>query len=500
MPRPNILLITSDQQHWNTISCRNSEIKTPALDRLAKEGTLFTRAYCPNPTCTPTRSSIITGKHPREHGAWSLGTKLMETQHTVGEDFTAHNYRTALVGKAHFQQLFESGKYTSLESYPIMQDLDFWRNFNEPFYGFEHVELLRNHCDEAHAGQHYAIWMEEKGFDNWQDFFQAPTGSRASKDTRWEIPEELHYNNFISERTNALLEKYNNEDESFFLWASFPDPHPPYLVPDPWHDMYDSANLTVPHVTRGEHENNPEHFQMTQTEKPDFSAWDEDGQSMHGMHSHLSSDEDLAHNMAVYYGMMSYTDHHVGKILDKLDELGLADNTIVVYTTDHGHFFGQHGLIAKGPFMYEDMIKLPFLVRYPNHVPANMESNALQSLVDLAPTFLDFCDIEIPFEMTGKSQKENWLQGSHVRDHIICEHHHEPTTIHVKTYVNKRYKLTVYLNRDYGEVFDLELDPEELNNLWNDPEFQDLKNQLICELLHADMAKESMPMPRVCGA
>src|SRR5690348_18484979 len=125
MQRPNILLITSDQQHWNTLGTINPEISTPNLDRLASEGTQFSRSYCPNPTCTPTRASIITGKYPSQHGAWSLGTKLFEDEHTVGEEFQSAGYRTALVGKAHFQPLRTSDKYVSLESYPIMQDLNF---------------------------------------------------------------------------------------------------------------------------------------------------------------------------------------------------------------------------------------------------------------------------------------------------------------------------------------------------------------------------------------
>ena len=172
--RTNILLITSDQQHWDTLSCQGSEVNTPNLDRLAARGTLYQRAYCPNPTCTPTRASIITGKYPSQHGAYSLGTKLLESEHTVGEDFMAAGYRTAIVGKAHFQPLHGTDEFPSLEAYPILQDLDFWRSFDDPFYGFEHVELARNHTDEAHVGQHYAIWMEEKGLTNWKDYFRPP--------------------------------------------------------------------------------------------------------------------------------------------------------------------------------------------------------------------------------------------------------------------------------------------------------------------------------------
>ena len=138
--KTNVLLITSDQQHWNTLGQYNPEIQTPHLDRLAESGTTFSRAYCPNPTCTPTRASIITGQYPSQHGAYSLGTKLLESRHTVGEDFLQAGYRTSLIGKAHFQPLRESEEFSSLESYPILQDLDFWSEFDETFYGFEHIE------------------------------------------------------------------------------------------------------------------------------------------------------------------------------------------------------------------------------------------------------------------------------------------------------------------------------------------------------------------------
>ena len=175
--RPNILLITSDQHHFNALGFNNPEIETPNLDRLAAQGTIFDRAYTVNPTCTPTRASIITGKYPSQHGAWSLGTKLPESEHTVGEDFSAAGYRTALVGKAHLMPLRGTDEFPSLESYPLMQDLDFWRKFHGPFYGFEHVELARNHTDEGHVGQHYALWMEERGAENWREWFAPPTGT-----------------------------------------------------------------------------------------------------------------------------------------------------------------------------------------------------------------------------------------------------------------------------------------------------------------------------------
>lgn len=509
--KPNVLLITSDQQHWNTIGAFNKEISTPNLDRLVREGTNFSRAYCPNPTCTPSRASIITGMYPSQHGAWTLGTKLLEDRHTVGEDFTQAGYRTALVGKAHFQPLNTTEEYPSLEAYPILQDLDFWRSFHGPFYGFEHVELTRPHTNEAHIGQHYAAWLEEKGCHNWRDYFLPPTGTMDKSITyKWPIPEEYHYNTWIAERTNDLLEQYKNEEDSFFLWASFFDPHPEYLVPEPWDTMYDPDQLTIPSIVPGEHDRNPPHFGMTQEEHPDFSHLNETGRGIHGYRSHLYyeygdrfklTEYDKKKLVAVYYGMISMMDKYIGNILDKLDELGLADNTIVVFTTDHGHFFGQHGLQAKGGFHYEDLIKLPFIVRYPGSVPAGRSSEAIQSLVDLAPTFLSFTGIKAPLTMTGADQRQVWLgHAEQARDHALCEFRHEPTTIHQKTYVDQRYKITVYYNQTYGEIFDLQEDPNELNNLWGESEYGELKQRLLLKYIWAELGKEPMPMPRIGGA
>ncbi|MCL5270713.1 MAG: sulfatase-like hydrolase/transferase [bacterium] len=502
MKRPNILFITSDQQHWNTLGVHNPEISTPNLDRLVRQGTYFTRAYCPNPTCTPTRASIITGMYPSQHGAWTLGTKLSEAVHTVGEDFMAAGYRTALVGKAHFQPLRATEEFNSLEAYPILQDLDFWRTFDEPFYGFEHVELARNHTHEAHVGQHYALWMEGKGLMNWRDFFVPPTGTLDPRlRHRWPIPEEYHYDAWIAERAGALLEGYQRSGENFFLWASFFDPHPAYLAPEPWDTMYDPEALTLPEVAPGEHDRNPPHHRMTQQRGSDFSVYRESGEGMHGMHCHLHDRGQLRRDMATYYGMVSLMDKYIGRILDKLDALGLAGDTIVVFTTDHGHLIGHHGLIAKGPFLYEDMIKVPFAVRWPGHVAAGAESPALQSLVDLAPTFLNLTSLPAPRTMTGVDQGAVWKGAAPVaRDHILCEHHHEPTTIHLKTRVDERWKITVYFNQSYGELFDLQEDPGEINNLWDDPAWQETKQELLLKFLWAELGKEPMWMPRVAVA
>lgn len=498
----NILLITSDQQHYNTLGIDNPEIETPNLDRLAREGMLFDRAYCPNPTCTPTRASIITGLYPSQHGAWSLGTKLPESVPTLGGYLGQSGRRTALIGKAHFQPIRSTPEYPSLESMPLLQDLSFWKNFHGPFYGFDHVELARNHTNEFLVGQHYALWMEENGCKNWRDYFTPPTGTMdPAQKYHWDIPEEYHYDAWIAQRSCAMLEQYQKSGQPFFLWSSFFDPHPDYLAPSPWDTMYSGRSLTVPCVTPGEHRDSPPHHRLTQQENPDFSAYRESGMLMHGMHSHVKYAAHARRDMEVYYGMISLMDKYIGKILDKLDALGLREDTLVVFTTDHGHLFGQHGLYAKGAFLYEDMIRVPMVARCPGLIEAGSRTHAMQSLVDLAPTFLDLLGEKIPYHMTGVSQKDVWSQKAPAaRTSILCENHHEPTTIQQRAYVDERYKLVVYQREDSGEMYDLAQDPGEIHNLWYDPAYAALRGELLLRYARAELARESKSMPRIANA
>ena len=510
----NVLLITSDQQHFDTIGKFNPEIKTPNLDRLCNAGTYFNRAYTVNPTCTPTRATLITGKYPSQHGAWTLGTKLSEKETTIGELLQEEGIRTALVGKAHFQPLMRTEKYDSLEAYPVLHDLDFWRNFDEDFYGFDTVKLARNHTNESHVGQHYAIWMEEKGFKDWRKYF-LPCSTQVEKTDGlfdltmeqsikydWGIPEAYHYNAWIAEETNTLLESYKANNEQFFLWASFFDPHPTYLVPKGWEEVYDPEQLTLPHMVEGEHEDSPEIVKKSQEVSPDYSKYRKTGFALHGMESHVGKSEvEKKKDLAVYYEMVTLMDKYIGQILDKLDALGLTEETIIIFTTDHGHYMGQHGLYAKGPYMYEDAIKVPYIVSCPGTVTSNHVSEAMQSLVDIPTTILDYCGVEIPYAMTGKNQRNVWEgKEESVRDHIICEHHHERHTVNLRAYVNERYKLVIQQNEMYGQLYDLENDPGEIKNLWSVPEYAEVKEQLMMQYMWAELAKESLFMPRIANA
>jgi arylsulfatase A-like enzyme len=262
--------------------------------------------------------------------------------------------------------------------------------------------------------------------------------------------------------------------------------------------MYNPSDMQPGMMVEGEHDHNPLHFRMTQEENPDFAAFGD--KWVHGGHSHLRGREELKKDIAVYYGMVSFMDREIGRILDSLDRLGLADNTIVVFTTDHGHFLGRHGLIAKAIHHYEDLLRLPFVVRWPGHVPAGGTSDAIQNLVDLAPTFLTAAGMEVPGIMTGVNQLPSWSGGEPVRIGTICENHHGAKHFHMRSYVNQRYKITVYRDGADGELFDLVDDPGEVRNLWHDSAAAELKSQLLHEFIQATLQSEPVRMPRIAPA
>lgn len=512
----NILFITSDQQHYMSMGYRNPEVRTPNLDRLVQSGTTFHRAYTVNPTCTPTRCSWITGMYPSQHGAYSLGTKLMEDVPTVGSYFSEYGYETALVGKAHFQPLLSTEEFTSLEAYPVIHNLDFWRQFNGPFYGFNHVELARNHTDEFLVGQHYALWMEEKGFENWRDYFLPnPPGQTVKGDSlsdskhterspgeAWEIPEEIHYSNWISERCNALLEEYVSEEKPFFLWASFFDPHPQYMVPEPYASMYDPNQITVPEHIPGEFDDKPPYFRKALEKNPDFSSFEEEkGNTIHGSRSHLSDRKVKAENIATMYGMMTMLDEHIGRIIDKVDELGIREETLICFTTDHGDFLGQHGLTMKAIHHYEDLLKVPLVVSLPGTIPEGIVSNSLQSTLDIPETFCTFAGLPVPERMTGLDETEVWCgKQKTIRDYVIVENQHQPNRLNIRSFITEKYKITIHLNQDYGELYNLEEDVDEIRNLWDSEDYKEIKCTLLRLFLYGEMEKAPVLMPRIAQA
>ena len=494
MKKPNVLLITTDQQHYSMLGAVNSLINTPNLDKLVSEGTMFNRAYCANPTCSPSRASILTGMYPSRHGCYSLGTKLSESVPTLSGYLRDKGYETALIGKAHFQPTKSNEEFLSIETPEYMYNTDYWRNFKGDFYGFDNIELLRNHTAEHWVGQNYVAWLEDSGCKDWKKYFFRPRGKMFYKDMgTWNIPEKYHYNAFIAQKTNELLAKSKEDDKPFFIWASFPDPHGPHLVPKPWSKMYDPNDMELPEFSYNEHDKNPPYFKEVLKKHPHLDEYRESGYAIHGFERHEYDEKRLKKQLALAYGMVSFTDKYIGIILDKLKELDLEKDTLIIFTTDHGDLFGQHGFTHKCIFHYEDLLRVPFIVKYKNHIPSNISSNSIQSLVDIAPTVLDYCGVDIPSDMQGMSEKANW-NGliNDMRTFAICENRHEPHTLHMVSFIEKDYKLTSHEGRRYGELYDIKNDGEEHNNLWRDEHYKNIKADLMYKLLRQELLMDDI--------
>jgi arylsulfatase A-like enzyme len=510
--RPNVLLITTDQQRWDSLGCAgNAALSTPDLDRLAAGGVLAQRAYAPNPVCTPSRASILTGRLPSGHGAWNVGVNLPQDNPSFAAELAAAGYATALVGKAHLQS-WGADPTESVEAASGAADRFASTARQGPYYGFEHAELGIGHVTWG-LGGHYKLWLRERGLSDEQirnygrSRLVAGEGQVAARD--WELPLELHNSVWTAERTIASLERLAEGERPFALWASFQDPHHPFAVPPPFDRPHPGSGPLL--YREGELDDKPPHFLAAHEGRLEGSPYRGDypmaGQH-HGQDYRAITPEWSRAARDRYLGMVELVDRETGRILDALDDLGLAENTLVVFTSDHGELLGAHGLWMKGPFHYEDVIRVPLIARWPQGLPAGVVDNGLASLADLAPTFLAAAGLAAPAEMDGAmSLLGQWRGEGTAREAAFTECVDDPRTLDLATVVTASHKLTAYRGGAYhgreaevGELYDLANDPDEVVNCWVDPAYREVKEKLLSLLAGRLPSREARRMaPRLAG-
>ncbi len=484
--RPNILCFVTDQHRADHLGCAgNPDVKTPHIDRLAAEGIRFTQSFVANPVCQPNRASMFTGRYPKAHGLRENGNTLHPDTVTLPQILRENGYATASFGKLHLAPFgldddLPAAPYERTESW---QSFDRRRPLPNPYYGLDHVYFVGGHGD-------YAFGDYKNELDDLDPTLSpllkrenalAPmTGARSS----WKaaIPEEHHYNTRIADEAIRFL-RARDADRPFFAWCSFPDPHAPFCPPAPWCDMYDPDAVTL-QLKRRENELSglPDYVQECAAASDDTEA------QLREIHAHT-------------YGMISMVDHNIGRVLSELEEQGALEDTIIVFFSDHGDWLGDHGLMGKGPCLFQELMRVPTIWRLPRAVSAGLVSDALFSTVDLMPTLLEFAGLPQPEGVQGRSQARV-LQGetSHVRQWVYAEYDRSQIPDRLRYIRSRDWCLSYHHANATGQLFDLAHDPDELHNHWDDPDYHEARGELLQQLLDLTLDADDWLPPKRCNA
>jgi arylsulfatase A-like enzyme len=493
----NVLFIMTDQQRADHLGCAGNPIlKTPNIDSIAKEGVRFSNTYCTNPMCMPNRASLITGLYPNMHGLRSNGINLPLHIPTITQSLKNSGWHTVSIGKIHLQfgiGAFRS-KYKSLEMGGGWgKNKDY--KFPVPYYGYDEVEILLGHGDIM--GGDYTKWLYERSPKSLESISRRQGMFFHNIMYETDIPEELYPTSYVTERTLAFLERYSQGDyknkSNFFLHCSYPDPHHPVCPPGQYYDMYNPDDIELP-PSFNDAKNLYNHKFLGRVLK---------NPPARGAMCRETTEEEARQFIAGTYGSISLIDNGVGKILASLEKLGLADNTIVIYTSDHGDLMGDHGMLLKGPNPFNGVLQVPLIMKVPG-MKKSAVADTLVSSIDIPKTIMSLLDIKKRYQLPDMQGVDLTpaLQDPNkkVRDCCLIEEDEggvKRAGLRVRHLVTEDYKLTTYnFLKDYGDLFDRKNDPHELNNLWYDENYKDVRFEILNKLYHENLQAQSWYPPK----
>ena len=478
MSRPNFLIITADQHRGDCLGVEGRRVRTPNLDRMAQSGARFTAAICPSPVCQPARASILTGQLCRTHGVHDNGIDLDTETGDRGFAGTlgAAGYDTALFGKAHFSSYDARQPTGRPES--VLSSPDFGPDWNGPYMGFSHVELMlsgpSNHPPlTPPKGLHYErfFYADGDGEARCKAYLANGGDTRGAAQT-WhsQLPTNWHYTPWTADRAIEWLKHGRDRQKPFCAWVSFVDPHHPFDCPEPWSRLHDPADVDLPAHRGRDLDRRPWWHRAALENTPQGNAAEV---SVRSTYSRIGpqTDEQLREIIANTYGQIAFIDEQVGRLLTALAEAGVDDNTVVIYSSDHGDWLGDHGLILKGPMPYEGLLRVPLLMKGPG-VPRGAVIDEPVSTLDIAATLHDLSGTVPGLPQHGQSLVPVY-RGSEGRDFAMMEWELLPNRVGValslRTVRTRTAKLTVDLRSGAGEMYDLAADPDEMHNIVDDP-------------------------------
>ncbi len=528
MRQPNFLFFITDQHRADHLGCYgNSIVRTPHLDALARRGWRSDEFHVATPICMPNRASLMTGRMPSRHGVRHNGIELSLDETVLPEVLRQSGYRTAHIGKSHLQNIEtkpaqvprpDQPRYArqARREGPGEHGQESWKRWEEhpefdittPFYGFETVDLCIHHADQEYG--HWRRWLREQVADadqliGPQNALPTPEFELARCQQAWRtrVPEALYPTNWIADRAIARLRALKSDaagagqGQPFFMHCSFPDPHHPYTPPGKYWDMYRPEDVPAPPSFHAAHRNLPPHVQHLYGERDAGTA------IKHTQALFACSEREAREAIALNYGSISCIDDAIGRVLAELQALGLADNTIVVFTADHADFMGDHQLLLKGPVHYRGLTRVPFIWADPAQAPAAATSSALAQTIDIASTILERAGVEPWNGMQGRSLLP-LMQGrqSSVRHSLLIEEEGQryymgfPDRVRARSLLHGQVRITMYDGIDWGELYDRSNDPHECHNLWDEASASALRHDMTDRLVRAMLdLSETSPYP-----
>lgn len=457
---PNILWLCTDQQRWDTIGAAGCQVaQTPNLDDLWQNSWAFTHAFCQSPICTPSRASFLTGVYPSTTQNTRNGNLRWSGRYPlVTRTLADAGYDCGLVGKLHLASAYERLEPRGDDGYS--------------FYKWSHAP--RDDWPEGHA---YADWVRAQGADL-AELIEDPAG----------VPAPLHQTTWCAEESIDFIREHGRSDAPWLLSVNIYDPHPPFNPPAEYrsrfspdempHPAYRDSDLaqqrTLSEIEFQGEARGPEALDIANPVLPDTP-------DAHAERENANTRRDAPSLIAAYHAMIAQIDEQVGRILAALEESDQQEDTLVIFTSDHGEMLGDHGLIQKGCRFYEGLVRVPLILRWPSRLHEPRESDDLVELTDLPPTLLEAAGLDVPSWIVGQSL----LSGATQRDAVRCEYFDaldsslgDGRATAATMYRTRTHKLVSYHGHQVGELYDLERDPNEHSNRWDDPDYRSLQLEL----------------------